>query len=90
MPVSFYLRQRRSDVDFEVERREVSNIPFSSEEPAVVIKAKMAKIPWGYERGYETVCAKLPQSLIALSDIEERELYPYGCAKLRMTEMPLI
>ena len=75
---------------FTVERREVSDIPFSSENPPVVLKADMKKIPWGLEPGYEAVCAKAPQSTIPLSDTEKKELYPYGCAKLRMTEMPLI
>jgi len=75
---------------FTVERREISDIPFSSENPPVVLKADMKKIPWGLEPGYEAVCAKAPQSTIPLSDTEKKELYPYGCAKLRMTEIPLI
>ena len=73
-----------------LQEREVSEIPFSSENPPVVIKAKVKKIDWGLEDGYETVCAKTPNSLTPLSDGEEILLYPYGCAKLRMTELPLI
>ena len=75
---------------FEFERREISDIPFSSEKPPVVVKAEMKKIPWGLEHGYESVCAKVPQCRTSISDAETVELYPYGCAKLRMTEMPLI
>ncbi len=75
---------------FTLEKRKISDIPFSSENPPVVLKAEMKKIPWGFEHGYETVCAKTPESTIPLSGTEEKELYPYGCAKLRMTEMPLI
>jgi hypothetical protein len=75
---------------FTVERRPVSDIPFSSEQPPVIVKAEMKKIPWGLEDGYETVCAKIPQNQAPLSDAEMIELYPYGCAKLRMTELPLI
>ena len=78
------------DVAFRVEKKSVGDIPFSSEAPPLVIKAKMKKIPWGYERGYETVCAKIPQSRTAIGEEEEKELYPYGCAKLRMTEIPLV
>ncbi len=75
---------------FKIEGREVSEVPFSSEYPPVVCKAQVAKIPWGYEDGFDTVCAKAPESRIPLSDSVEVELYPYGCAKLRMTEIPLI
>ena len=75
---------------FEVERRGVSDVPFGSDAPPVVVKAHVKKIPWGTEDGYETVCAKTPQSRLPLSDDTTVELYPYGCAKLRMTELPLI
>ncbi len=75
---------------FELEARGVGEYPFSSERPPVVLKTKMKKIPWGLEEGYEFVCAKLPHSRDPISEEEDIELYPYGCAKLRMTEMPLI
>jgi len=74
---------------FEVDFKGISNIPFSSDEPPVTLKAKMCRVDWGYEDGYEDVCAKLPNSREAKSSPVEIELYPYGCAKLRMTEMPL-
>lgn len=75
--------------------REVKGIdekyPFSSENPPVVLKAKVKKIDWGYEEGFgETLCAKTPKSTAPISEEQEIELYPYGCAKLRMTELPLI
>ncbi|MGN1478193.1 MAG: antibiotic biosynthesis monooxygenase [Acutalibacteraceae bacterium] len=75
---------------FELCRKSLSEIPFSSENPPVTIKAKAKKIDWGYEDGYDTVCAKTPHSREPVSDEEEITLYPYGCAKLRMTEMPLL
>ncbi len=71
------------------DKREISEIPFSSKYPPVVLKAKMQRIDWGLEDGYEKVCAKIPRSVEPLANVEERELYPYGCAKLRMTELPL-
>ena len=74
----------------EKEEKDISKIPFSSESPAVTVKARVKKIDWGYEDGYETVCAKIPQSRDPLGDEEEIFLYPYGCAKLRMTEIPKI
>lgn len=87
LPVSDWNYAFSDDV-FEVERKEVNDIPFSSENPAVVIKANMTKINWGLEDGYEKVCAKVPESREATGDAEKKELFPYGCAKLRMTEMP--
>ncbi|MBQ4139797.1 MAG: glycoside hydrolase family 127 protein [Clostridia bacterium] len=79
-----------SSFDFKINRKEVTDIPFSSEKPPVTLTARMRKISWGLEDGYEHVCAKLPESRTPISDEVEIELYPYGCAKLRMTEMPLI
>ena len=75
---------------FKLEKRDVSDIPFSSEHPPVVLKAEVKRIPWGLEDGYTSVCAKVPQSKIPLSGTETVELYPYGCAKPRMTELPLL
>lgn len=74
----------------EIERRSISDIPFSSQNPPVIVKAKVKKISWGFEDGYETVCAKVPESRTPLDEEKEIELYPYGSAKLRMTELPLI
>ncbi len=73
-----------------VEKREISDIPFSSQQPPVVIKARVKPIDWGLEPGYDTVCAKVPQSREPIGEAKEIELYPYGCAKLRMTELPKI
>ena len=74
--------------DFIVERRQISKIPFNSKAPAIVLKGKVCQIDWGYEDGYDTVCAKIPQSTAPISEEKEIEFYPYGCAKLRMTEIP--
>ncbi len=79
-----------SSLELKLNRRSLSDIPFSSENPPVTLTAKLRKIPWGLAEGYETVCAKVPESRTPISDEEEIELCPYGCAKLRMTEMPII
>lgn len=76
--------------ELEVIPQTVSEIPFSSENPPVLVKAKAVKIDWGLEDGYETVCAKIPESTKPVGQEEAVTLYPYGCAKLRMTEMPLV
>jgi hypothetical protein len=76
---------------FTWEKREISDIPFSSEKPPVVLKATVKPISWGFEDGYTNyLCAKIPQSRLPIGEAKEIELYPYGCAKLRMTELPLI
>lgn len=74
----------------EVCRKGVGDTPFFSAEPPVTIRTAVKKIDWGYEDGYDTVCAKTPASREPISDEIELELYPYGCAKLRMTEIPKI
>ena len=73
-----------------IERGEISEVPFSSEHPPVTLKARLRRISWGLEEGYEHVCAKVPESRTPISEEEEIALHPYGCAKLRMTEMPII
>ena len=75
---------------FTLEKRDLSDIPFSSEKPPVVLKAQVKRIAWGPEDSFTSVCAKVPQSRVPLSEAETVDLYPYGCAKLRMTELPLI
>ncbi len=72
----------------EVCEGEISNFPYSSEKPPVTIKAKLRKIDWGYEDGYDTVCAKIPESTVPTSEEETIALYPYGCTRLRVTELP--
>ncbi len=74
--------------DISVTTNEVSKIPFSSKNPPVVIKAKLQQIDWGFEERYDTICAKIPNSTAPISDEKQMELIPYGCAKLRMTELP--
>lgn len=71
-------------------KNRIDNIPFSSKNPPLAIKVEMSKIDWGYEDGYDCVSRYKPKSKIALSDNETKFLHPYGCSKLRMTEMPFV
>lgn len=73
-----------------VEQKEGDDIPFSSSRPRLVLRTDMVPIDWGMEEGYETVCAKVPAHRTPIGQPEEKELYPYGCSKLRITEAPLI
>ena len=79
-----------SSSELEVEYNGISDVPFSSQKPPVKIKAKVKNIDWGLEDGYETVCAKVPESREPVSEEKDIYLHPYGCSKLRMTELPLI
>ncbi len=76
--------------EFETSRNEISAFPFSQENPPVTVKAKLQKIGWGLKFPYRTVCRKTPKSRTPVSGEEELLLIPYGCARLRMTEMPLL
>lgn len=68
----------------------VGDFPFSSDEPPVTLEATVRRIDWGFESGYTSVCAKIPHSTLPLGDEEKITLYPYGCAKLRVTELPYL
>ena len=76
--------------DFSVNERDGDDIPFSSKHPRLTINASMSPIRWGYEDGFTTVAAKYPHSKKPLAAPVSIELFPYGCAKLRMTEMPMV
>ena len=79
-----------SGKNFKVKYNGISDIPFSQENAPINISAKMQKINWGHMKRLKTVCAKTPESVKPISKAETIELIPYGCAKLRMTEMPII
>ena len=79
-----------SSVSFVAVSRELGFVPFDSQNPPLVLKAKVKPIAWGLEDGFETVAARAPESRTPIGDEKTVELYPYGCAKLRMTELPLV
>ena len=76
--------------ELNAEEQNVNEIPFSSEHPPVTISTTVQPIEWDYEDGFETVCAKLPTDTKPLDNEVRVQLYPYGCAKLRMTQMPFV
>ena len=76
--------------EFEVSYNTVDGTPFSESKPAVTIKANMMQIDWGLKFPYKSICRTTPKSRAPISGIQKIELYPYGCSRLRMTEMPLV
>ncbi|MBQ7547176.1 MAG: glycoside hydrolase family 127 protein [Clostridia bacterium] len=71
-----------------VERSGSGEIPFSQASPPVTVTAQMQRIPWGLKFPYRSVCRKTPKSGAPVGPEQTVTLIPYGCAKLRMTEMP--
>lgn len=79
-----------ADSDFEIIHNKIGDIPFSQDNPPVSIKANMRQIDWGLKFPYRSIARKTPKSSKPISELQKIELCPYGCARLRMTEMPLI
>ena len=79
-----------ADDDFEVNYRTSGDVPFSQDKPPVTVEAKMQKINWGLKFLYKSIARKTPKSRTPISEVQKIALIPYGCARLRMTEMPLL
>ena len=79
-----------SDEKFEVHFNGIGNIPFSQENPPVTVKANMQQIDWGLKFPYRSIARKAPKSREPVTPVQTAELCPYGCARLRMTEMPVL
>lgn len=79
-----------TDNNFEVVELEGGDIPFGEKMPRIALKANLARVNWDYKDGYNTVSDVTPRSRNAIAPAEEKLLIPYGCAKLRMTEMPVL
>ncbi len=71
-------------------QNDVNDVPFSSQNPPVTVEARVKRINWGTHKLHSTVCAAKPKSTTPISEEKNIKLYPYGCAKLRMTELPSV
>ncbi|MDD3244418.1 MAG: hypothetical protein PHD32_11985, partial [Eubacteriales bacterium] len=63
------------------------DLPFSAVRPPVTLTATLTPIRWEMENG---ACTPQPAGRTPLGAAVEKELIPYGCTSLRMTEMPLV
>jgi len=79
-----------SSDEFSFNYNGIGNSPFSETQPPLTVNAKMQKINWGLRPLFKTICAKVPKSTTPIAKVEEITLKPYGCSKLRMTEMPKV
>lgn len=79
-----------ADRTLTVEEKEISAIPFSGTDPALCIHVRLAPVRWEWADGYDTVPAVRPASDKGIGPAVPMVLIPYGCAKLRMTEMPMV
>ena len=79
-----------SNENFDVTFKGISDVPFSQKNPPVTVKANMQQINWGLKFPYRSIARKTPKSRKPISNVQKIELCPYGCARLRMTEMPIL
>ncbi len=69
---------------------EISDIPFSESNPPIELETEMASINWNLSAGLDHICEVLPVTGKPTAPAKLRKLIPYGCAKLRMTELPYL
>jgi hypothetical protein len=75
---------------FTYEEGSVGEFPFSESAPPCRISALMQRIEWPTFPGIENVAAPCPENISPTAPAEQKKLIPYGCTKLRMTEMPCV
>lgn len=76
--------------DFRVAEHPIGEFPFSESEPPVTIEVPLCHVAWEMADGYETVPAWEPKNCHPLDAPTVRKLIPYGCTKLRMTEIKMV
>ena len=80
-----------ADRTLKPEYHKLGKSPFSAENPPVTLKANLIRIDWKPADGYEHVAGDNPPAVSSKgAKAESLTLLPYGCARLRVTEMPIV
>lgn len=77
-------------VDFSAEEHPMAGAPFSRSTPPVTLKGVFAEIDWRTLENNPVVAAPVPADRQPIGAAVEKELVPYACTVLRMTEMPVV
>ena len=75
--------------NFRVTEQPIGKLPFSEAESPLTIDTELSHVVWELEDGFETVPARVPKSRCPLDAPQTRSFIPYGCTRLRMTELPM-
>ncbi len=79
-----------ADEELKLTYHKMPEIPFSESEPAMTVDVRLAPVEWPFLRGYTTVADRYPAHRKAIGKANTYRFIPYGCSKLRMTELPKI
>ncbi len=72
------------------EQNGIVDCAFSEKNPPCSIVATVQKIDWGFDKDAKYISAAFPRSVKGEGEPFEIKLAPYGCSKLRMTELPFV
>ena len=76
------------DTDFKVEHQKLTLQPFNSDSPPIIVKAGGVKVDnWPEEN---LSAGTIPKPQLTKKEPQELELIPYGAAKLRIAQFPII
>jgi uncharacterized protein len=83
------LDEKNLQASVTVERRSVSDYPWTLEDAPIQIKMKARRLP--FWKAYNGMAGPLPYSPVQSSEpVKEVTLIPYGCSTLRISEFPLL